>query len=97
MIGSNGTTVAIAPRVKTYLVRSEIAARRLKDEEERRRRGERIEKALRGAGVNARWIESKTSWLSPEVVDLIEAPDDRAAQAAADLIALTEPGPEGTL
>jgi hypothetical protein len=76
--------------VNHYLVRTEIPAARLRDESERRRRGERISTLLRTSGIDARWVECKTSWLWADVRDVIEASDERAAQAAADMIALAE-------
>ena len=62
----------------------------MRDARERRRRGERIASLLRRAGVDARWVECKTSWLWADVLDVIEAADDRTARAAADLIALAD-------
>ena len=90
MSDSRGTTVARAASVSRYLVRCQVAGARVRDEEQRRRRGEKIEMLLREAGVEAHWIECKTSWLSADLLDVIEAVDTRAAQAAADVIALAQ-------
>ena len=89
MIVMSGTMVAPYPGMSRYLVRCESAAAQLRDKRERRRRGERIDALLRGAGIDARWVDCKTSWLWADVLDIIEAADDRAARAAADLIALS--------
>jgi hypothetical protein len=88
MIRTSRTTVARATSMSLYFVRSEIAPSRLRGHEERRRHGEHIEALLRRAGVQARWVECKTSWLWADALDVIEAPDARCAQAAADVIAL---------
>jgi hypothetical protein len=71
-----------------YIVQSGVSIPGLHDDDERRRRGERIEQHLRAAGVKARWVECRTGWLWSGVLDVIEAVDDRAARAAADVIAL---------
>lgn len=81
-------TVAHAAGMGRYLVRTPNMAFRLRDEDDRRRHGERIDALLRASDLSVRWIECKTSWLWPGVLDVIEASDERAAQAAADVIAL---------
>ena len=86
----SGTTVAPGPGMSRYLVRCESAAVQLRDKRERRLRGERIDALLRGAGIDARWVDCKTSWLWADALDVIEAADDRTARAAADVIALAE-------
>ncbi|TMD62024.1 MAG: hypothetical protein E6I87_00895 [Chloroflexi bacterium] len=88
MMRTTGTMVASALAMTLYFVRSDIAPSRLRDRNDRRRHGEHIEALLRSAGVQARWVECKTSWLWSEALDVIEAPDARCAQAAADVIAL---------
>lgn len=85
---TSGTPVAGAACMSLYFVRSEIGPSRLRDHEGRRRHGEHVAALLRTAGVQARWVECKTSWLWSDALDVIEAPDARCAQAAADVIAL---------
>jgi hypothetical protein len=71
-----------------YLVRSEIAPKPPRNSDAQRRHGERVNAVLRAAGLPAEWRECRTSWVWPGVLDLIEAPDERTAREAADLIVL---------
>ena len=84
-----GTPDAFQAPVSLYVVRSELAGKPPRGSEALRRHGERVGAMLKAAGVEAQWVECRTSWISAGVVDVIQAPDDRTAQAAADLIALT--------
>src|SRR2546425_11491204 len=78
-----------------YLVRSELAARPPRSAEAVRRHGERVAAMLKAAGVEAQWVECRTSWVSAGPVDVIQAPDDRTAQAAAGPIRPTNASTQG--
>jgi hypothetical protein len=71
-----------------YAVTSEVASKPPRGVEAITRHGRRIEGLLREARIRAHWIECRTSWIGSGVVDVIDAPDDETARAAADLIAL---------
>lgn len=72
-----------------YLVRSDLVLNPPRGSEAAQRHGQRVRSLLRAAGLAAQWREVRTSWTSRGVVDVIDAPDEGTAQAAADLIALT--------
>jgi len=71
-----------------YAVTSELVPNPPRGDEAIARHGQRVVGLLESARISARWIECRTSWLGPGVVDVIEAPDDATARAAADVIAL---------
>jgi hypothetical protein len=52
------------------------------------RHGQEIARILSASGIPARWVECRTNWPWAEVFDVIDAADERIAQAAADAIAL---------
>lgn len=71
-----------------YVVRSELVQNPPHGMDATRRHGEHVDALLRAARIDARWVETRTSFLNSAVVDVIDARDDRTAQAAADVIAL---------
>ena len=71
-----------------YAVTSELVPNPPRGDEAIARHGKRVVGLLQSARVSARWIGCRTSRLGQGVVDVIEAPDDTTARAAADVIAL---------